>query len=115
MEQLTGTVNAQNASWIARAQSVAGEIGLALEAAIASGRLSEAALFDTAYQPVLGTNPQQYLTPTVSVLEEVLTPIQEEILGSDPRLTFCVAMDRNAYLPVHNSKYAQPQRPGDVA
>lgn len=115
VEQLTGAVNAQNASRIARAQSVAGEIGLALEAAITSGRLSEAALFDTAYQPVLGTNPQQYLTPAVPVLEEVLTPIQESLLGSDPRLTFCVAMDWNAYLPVHNSKYAQPQRPGDVA
>lgn len=115
VEHLTGAVNAQNAGRIARAQSVAREIEVALEAAIASGRLSEAALFDTAYQPVLGTNPQQYLTPAVPVLEEVLTPIQESLLRSDPRLTFCVAMDRNAYLPVHNSKYAQPQRAGEVA
>lgn len=45
----------------------------------------------------------------------MLTPIQEGLLGSDPRLTFCVAMDRNAYLPVHNRRYAQPQRAGDVA
>jgi methyl-accepting chemotaxis protein len=115
IEHLTGAVNAQNAGRIARAQSAANEIGAALEAAITSGRLSEGALFDTAYQPVLGTNPQQYLTPAVPVLEEVLTPIQEGLLGSDPRLTFCVAMDRNAYLPVHNRRYAQPQRAGDVA
>jgi len=115
VEHLTRFVNAQNASRIARAQAVTGEIGAALEAAITKGRLSEAALFDTVYQPVLGTNPQQYLTSAVSVLEEILTPIQERLLESDLRLTFCVAMDRNAYLPVHNRKYAQPQRSGEVA
>ncbi|MGH1571197.1 methyl-accepting chemotaxis protein [Methylobacterium sp. P31] len=115
VEQLTGSVNAQNASRIARAQAAAAEIGQALEGVLADGRLSEAALFDTSYQPILGTNPQQYLTPAVPVLEAVLTPIQESLLGSDPRLTFCAAMDRNAYLPVHNRQYSQPQRPGDVA
>jgi hypothetical protein len=30
-------------------------------------------------------------------------------------MAFCVAIDRNGYLPVHNRIYAQPQRPGDVA
>jgi methyl-accepting chemotaxis protein len=115
LDHLTGSVNAQNASRIAQAQSAAARIGAAFEAAIASGRLSEAALFDTAYQPVLGTDPQQYLTPAVPVMEELLTPIQEGLLGTDPRLTFCVAMDRNAYLPVHNRQYAQPQRAGEVA
>lgn len=115
VEQFTETVNAQNAGRIARARAAAAEIGQALEAALASGRLSEAALFDTSYQPVLGTDPQQYLTPAVPVLEEVLTPFQESLLASDQSLTFCVAMDRNAYLPVHNRKYAHPQRPGEIA
>ena len=72
-------------------------------------------MFDTSYQPVAGTHPQQYLTAAVPVLETVLPPIQERLLSADPRLTFCAAMDRNAYLPVHNRKYAKPQRPGDVA
>ena len=27
---------------------------------------------------------------------------------------FCAAVDRNAYLSVHNKVYSQPQRPGDV-
>lgn len=113
--ELTEAVNARNAGRIARAQAAAAEIGCALEAVLASGRLSEAVLFDTRYQPIPVTDPQQYLTPAVPVLEEVLTPIQEGLLGSDPQLTFCVAMDRNAYLPVHNRKYAHPQRPGEVA
>jgi methyl-accepting chemotaxis protein len=115
VEQLTGSVNAQNAGRIASAQAAAAQIGQALEGALADGRLNEADLFDPSYQPILGTDPQQYLTAAVPVLEAVLTPIQESLLGSDPRLTFCAAMDRNAYLPVHNRKYAQPQRPGDVS
>lgn len=115
VETLTGSVNAHNAGRIARAQAAAAEIGQALEGALARGELGEADLFDTSYEPILGTNPQQYLTPAVPVLEAILTPIQESFLGSDPRLIFCAAMDRNAYLPVHNRKYAQPQRPGDVA
>jgi methyl-accepting chemotaxis protein len=108
-------VNAQNAVRIARAQSAATEIGSAFESVIASGELSEAALFDTTYQPVLGTNPQQYLTQSTSVLENILTPIQERLLGSDSCLIFCASVDRNAYLPVHNRKYSHPQRTGDLA
>jgi len=115
VDELAGSVNAQNAGFIARAQAAAAEIQHALEAALADGRLTAAALFDTSYQPVAGTHPQQYLTAAVPVLETVLPPIQERLLSADPRLTFCAAMDRNAYLPVHNRKYAKPQRPGDVA
>jgi methyl-accepting chemotaxis protein len=30
-------------------------------------------------------------------------------------MVFCVAIDRNGYLPVHNKTYSHPQRAGDVA
>ena len=30
-------------------------------------------------------------------------------------MSFCVAVDRNGYTPVHNRKYSLPQRPGEVA
>jgi methyl-accepting chemotaxis protein len=29
-------------------------------------------------------------------------------------MIFCNVVDRNGYLPVHNRKYSQPQRPDDV-
>ena len=38
----------------------------------------------------------------------------QHILARDKRMTFCAAVDRNGYLPVHNKIYSQPQRPGDV-
>jgi methyl-accepting chemotaxis protein len=46
-------------------------------------------------------------------LEEVLPPIQEALLASDAALTFCASVDINGYLPVHNRRFSQPQRPGD--
>jgi hypothetical protein len=44
--------------------------------------------------------------------DEVLPPIQEELLTLDRNIVFSAAVDRNAYLPTHNRKYSQPQRPG---
>lgn len=115
LRELVERVGTQNAVLGARAQAAAAEIGGALERAIDRGELREETLFDTTYQPVLGSDPQQYLTGAVPVLEEVLTPIQEHLLASDGRLVFCAAVDRNGYLPVHNTKYSLPQRPGDLA
>jgi methyl-accepting chemotaxis protein len=28
-------------------------------------------------------------------------------------MVFCLAIDRNGYIPVHNRKYSEPQRPRD--
>jgi methyl-accepting chemotaxis protein len=48
-------------------------------------------------------------------LERLLPPIQEPLLGSDKRMTFCAAVDRNGYLPVHNAIYSKPQKADDPA
>ena len=29
-------------------------------------------------------------------------------------MVFCIASDRNGYVPTHNSRYCQTQRPGDL-
>ena len=105
----------ENDALIKASQSAAREIEEALEGAIRQGRLSEDDLFDTGYQPVPDSAPQQFLTRATAALETILTPIQERWLASDGRIAFCAAVDRNGYLPVHNKKYSQPQRPGDLA
>ncbi|MGY2052739.1 methyl-accepting chemotaxis protein [Methylobacterium sp. JK268] len=110
---VTEALEAENAVLVARVRDAAAEIAAVMEAALDRGALSEAALFDTAYRPVLGSNPPQYLTDAVPVLEAVLAPIQERLLAADPRMTFCAAVDRNGYLPVHNAQYSLPQRPDD--
>lgn len=98
-----------------RARQAAAEVGAGIEAAIGRGEISEADLFDTDYRPIPGTEPQQVLTRATEPLERVLTPIQERWLATDPQMVFCAAVDRNGYLPVHNRRYSQAQRPGEPA
>lgn len=93
---------------IANAQS----ISAAMEAVVGSGRLTMEALFDAEYEMIEGTAPPQYRTRALPILEEILAPIQNRVLNSNPRIVFCVAVDRNAWLPVHNPEWSQPQRPG---
>jgi len=108
-------LRAADAGKVETAQSVAAEIAAACEAAIASGRIPVEDFFDNEYEPVPGTNPVQYTTRYLKVLEDILPAIQERWLATDKRMAFCAAVDRNAYLPVHNRIYSHPQKPNDPA
>lgn len=100
---------------VERAQAFAAEVAAAFESAMRGGRLTLASLFDTDYQRVPESDPVQYTTTYLPILEQILPPILERALALDPKLVFTVAIDRNAYLPVHNKKFCQPQRKDDVA
>lgn len=115
LEQKLVAIRAENSAFIDRAIETADRISRLFEDAVSRETLSEEALFDTHYMPIEGTNPPQYRTTSLAWLEQVLPPIQEPLLASDSRMVFCVAVDRNAYLPVHNLIYSKPQRPDDLA
>lgn len=87
----------------------AGDIANMFEDAIGAGRISRDALFDESYQPIPGTNPEQVMTAFVPLTDDLLPPLQEDILTMDERIVFCAAVDRNGYLPTHNLKFSQPQ------
>jgi methyl-accepting chemotaxis protein len=95
------------------------EAGTALtrifESAAASGAISIDDMFDTDYVEIPGTNPVQHRTRILGWADRALPAFQEAFLTKDPRMVFCVMIDRNGYLPVHNKIYSHPQRPGDVA
>ena len=96
------------------AQNAARQVEFVLEQAVTDGRLTREQLFDTDYRPIPETNPQQYETAYLKVVEDLLPSILEPLLVSDNSMVFCLAADRNGYVPVHNRKYGQPQRKGDV-
>jgi len=98
---------------ILRAQETARQIETLIERAIMDGSLPRDVVFDTDYKPILGTDPVQYATAYLPVFERLLPPVLEPVLASDPKMAFCLAIDRNGYIPVHNRIYSQPQRPGD--
>jgi methyl-accepting chemotaxis protein len=108
-------IREENREFIDRATDSAARICKAFEGAVSDDKLSRDDLFDNQYVLIEGTNPPQYRTRFLTALEEILPPIQDALLESDPRMYFCVCVDRNGYLGVHNRIYSQLQRPGDIA
>jgi methyl-accepting chemotaxis protein len=78
-----------------------------LELAMKQGTLKEADVFDENYQPIPNTYPQKYHTRFDRYLDENLLDLEDEYL-KDNQVVFAVAVDRNSYLPTHNTKYTQP-------
>lgn len=104
-----------DAPFVDAAKAAAAKIVSELERLLASGDVTEQVLFDTDYRPISGTDPQQHITPLVEFTDRILPPIQEPLLEFNPRVVFCAAVDRNGYLPTHNRKFSQPQRPREPA
>ncbi len=81
----------------------------ALDAALKAGKISIQDLFDVDYQPIAGSNPPQFSTRSLAFLENILPPLQEPALAANSRILFCVASDRNGYVPMHHVRQSQPQ------
>jgi len=89
------------------AQSGAASVGHILEDAIASGRLTEAQVFDRDYKPIPGTNPQKHHTAYDSFTDANTLSIEDTYLKGDDVL-YAVAEDVNGYVPTHNTRYSRP-------
>ncbi|MCB1894986.1 MAG: hypothetical protein H6945_16455 [Zoogloeaceae bacterium] len=90
-----------------RAAECAARIGQVLEAAIASGRLAEADVFDRDYRPIPGTRPQKYHTRYDAYTDEVFPAVQEAVIDAYDGVVYAGAVDVNGYFPTHNRRYAQ--------
>jgi methyl-accepting chemotaxis protein len=115
LEQRISAIREESREFADRSIRAAAEISQCFERLVAEKRLTLADLFDNEYEPIPGTDPQQFRTRFLDALDEALPPIQERLLASDARMAFAIAIDRNGYVPVHNRRYSQPQRAGDAA
>ena len=78
-----------------------------------TGAISQTQLFDEDYEPIKGTDPQQFMTGFVAMTDRLVAPVIESLLDFDERIVFCAVVDRNGYLPTHNKKFSYPQKPND--
>ena len=78
-----------------------------LEEAIDSGRLTEAQLFDVNYLPIPDTDPPKFHTAYDAFLDRRIVKEEDAYLG-DSMVVYAALVDRNGYLPTHNSKFTQP-------
>lgn len=108
-------IQTDDTPYIEGAREAAAQVATLFEDALRTGTTTEADLFDENYRPLHGTDPAQVLTRFVDLTDRMLPQVQERVLTSLPRVVFCIAVDRNGYVPTHNRKYCHPQRPGDLA
>ena len=87
-------------------QAAARDIGKILENAIASGRISEADLFDENYERIPNVEPPKYHTRFDRLTDDIFPAVQEFILQKHPEFVYAGAVDRNGYFPTHNKKFS---------
>ncbi|WP_242443077.1 hypothetical protein [Magnetospirillum sp. 15-1] len=95
-------------------QGVAGGVTRAFEQALKAGEITEADLFDTHYEPIPGTDPQQFMARHAGLTDRVVHQFTETVLDKDPRIIICCVADRNGYIATHNKRYSQPQKLGET-
>lgn len=118
-EQLIETVSecgieTEDTPFIEAAREAAGQIARLLGDALRTGTISKPDLFDENYQPIPGTNPPQHTTRFIEIADRLFPQVQERVLGLSPKVVYCIAVDRNGYVPTHNRKYCNPQGPDVV-
>lgn len=90
------------------AQQAASSVGSEFERAIATGLITEQALFNFNYEPIPNTSPQKYSTDFDQFTDQCLPSIQEPLLEQFPDMIYAGAIDINGYFPTHNNRYCQP-------
>jgi len=95
--------------FIRHVTALAEQVSALFEAEVEAGRVTMDDLFDEAYQRIPGTDPQQFMTRFVPVTDRLLQARLDQALEFDRRVVFCCAVDRNGFLPTHNTRYSKPQ------
>lgn len=75
---------------------------------IKNNMLTRDAIFDTNYIEIPGSNPKKYHTRYDRVFDQWIQDIEDQFL-LDRDVEFAVLIDKNGYIPTHNSKYSHPQ------
>ncbi|WP_293994669.1 methyl-accepting chemotaxis protein [Sphaerotilus sp.] len=115
IDELAGCgIETEDTPLIRGAQGAALHVVVLLEQALAAGHIDLEALFDAHYQPIAHTDPPQFLTRFVPLAERLFPEVQEQVLSSSDKVVYCIAVDRNGYVAVHNRVYCQPQRRSDA-
>ncbi|SLM28122.1 Methyl-accepting chemotaxis sensory transducer (modular protein) [Desulfamplus magnetovallimortis] len=84
------------------------ELNIKFEQMISSQMLNKMQLFDTFYIPIPNTYPQKYHTQYDKIFDNTIQDIIDKYQSKDKRILFVIAVDRNGYLPTHNSIFSQP-------
>lgn len=98
----------QDRRMLAYARECSSRITKVMESWIDSNRISKDRLFAFILYPIPNTDPQKFTTDYDQLSDKEIFPVQEEFLAKEPEIVFVVTVDKNGYLPTHNSTYTKP-------
>jgi methyl-accepting chemotaxis protein len=104
----------EDSAMVVAAQAMVQELVAHTESALARGAITTAALFDTDYQPVPGTNPQLYRTRLTDWAHAEWRPFLDRAKASDPRVLAAACTDMSGFLPTHLTERSRTPT-GDLA
>jgi methyl-accepting chemotaxis protein len=104
----------EDSTMVAQAQAMVQALVVHTESAIAHGAITIAALFDTDYQSVPGTNPPLFSTRLTDWANAEWRPFLDRAKASDPRVLAAACTDMNGFLPTHLTERSR-QPTGDLA
>ncbi len=82
-------------------------ISRVIEEGIDNGVFTEKEVFDENYIRIPNFDPPKYHTQYDSYFDKSILSIQDEFL-KDKSIMFAIAVDRNGYVPTHNTRYQKP-------
>jgi methyl-accepting chemotaxis protein len=98
----------QEREMLALATDLSKKCAATLERWITNKEITEEKLFSFLYYPILNTDPLKYATDYDRFSDRDILAIEEAVLAKAPMILFTVLVDKNGYLPTHNTKYSQP-------
>ncbi len=108
----SGVVTADT-PFVEQALEEAAAVTAIVEQTLAAGTLTSAALFDTGYSAVPGTDPPQFMTDFVPFADSMIRPLLDRATARHPEIVGCCLVDVNGHLPTHISARSRPQRAGE--
>ncbi|MCP4051413.1 MAG: hypothetical protein GY730_12000 [bacterium] len=89
-------------------QDAANECRSVLEDAIIKGIKTKKEIFSTLYFPVYPLkSPRTFSTFYDDYTDKHITPVEDEYLKKDKKIIFVVLVDKNGYLPSHNTRFSK--------
>jgi methyl-accepting chemotaxis protein len=85
-----------------------------VEAALTRGEITSAAVFDTAYREISGSQPPRYDNGFADFADAHLRAVIDQVAQSDIRIEGSVCSDVNGYLPTHVTERSLSPRAGEV-
>jgi methyl-accepting chemotaxis protein len=106
--QLGDSLTAQEREMLELAQDFARQCATTLEGWVSKKEVSTERLFSELYYPVPKTDPPKFTTDWDGLADRDVLAIEDRVLARASTIVYAVLVDRQGYLPTHNSAYSLP-------